>query len=97
MKDARKEETQMEYKLLSEVSVYRKDRIGSDKVNKENYISTENMLSNRGGVENATTVASAKSFPAYKKGDILLSNIRPYFKKYGMQLKKVAVPMMYWL
>ena len=61
----------MEYKLLSEVSVYRKDRIGSDKVNKENYISTENMLSNRGGVENATTVASAKSFPAYKKGDIL--------------------------
>ena len=71
----------MEYKLLSEVSVYRKDRIGSDKVNKENYISTENMLSNRGGVENATTVASAKSFPSYKKGDILLSNIRPYFKK----------------
>ena len=71
----------MEYKLLSEVSVYRKDRIGSDKVNKGNYISTENMLSNRGGVENATTVASAKSFPAYKKGDILLSNIRPYFKK----------------
>lgn len=71
----------MEYKLLSEVSVYRKDRIGSDKVNKENYISTENMLSNRGGVENATTVASAKTFPAYKKGDILLSNIRPYFKK----------------
>ena len=71
----------MEYKLLSEVSVYRKDRKGSDKVNKENYISTENMLSYRGGVENATTVASAKSFPAYKKGDILLSNIRPYFKK----------------
>lgn len=71
----------MDYKLLSEVSVYRKDRISSDKVNKENYISTENMLPNRGGVESATTVASAKTFPTYKKGDILLSNIRPYFKK----------------
>lgn len=71
----------MDYKLLSEVSVYRKDRIRSDKVNKENYISTENILPNRGGVESATTVASAKTFPAYKKGDILLSNIRPYFKK----------------
>lgn len=81
MKDARKEETQMDYKLLFEVSVYRKDRISSDKVDKENYISTENMLPNRGGVEIATTVASAKTFPAYKKGDILLSNIRPYFKK----------------
>lgn len=71
----------MDYKLLSEVSVYRKDRITSNKVNKENYISTENMLPNRGGVESATTVATAKTFPAYKKGDILLSNIRPYFKK----------------
>ena len=71
----------MDYKLLFEVSVYRKDRISSDKVDKENYISTENMLPNRGGVEIATTVASAKTFPAYKKGDILLSNIRPYFKK----------------
>ena len=71
----------MDYKLLFEVSVYRKDRISSDKVDKENYISTENMLPNRGGVETATTVASAKTFPAYKKGDILLSNIRPYFKK----------------
>ena len=66
MKDARKEETQMEYKLLSEVSVYRKDRIGSDKVNKENYIFCYLILD-------------------------LTS------KKYGMQLKKVAVPMMYWL
>ena len=71
----------MDYKLLFEVSVYRKDRISSDKVDKENYISTENMLPNRCGVEIATTVASAKTFPAYKKGDILLSNIRPYFKK----------------
>lgn len=71
----------MDYKLLFEVSVYRKDRISSDVVDKENYISTENMLPNRGGVEIATTVASAKTFPAYKKGDILLSNIRPYFKK----------------
>ena len=71
----------MDYKLLSEVSAYRNDRILSDKVNKENYISTENMISNRGGVDRATTVADAKTFPAYKKGDILLSNIRPYLKK----------------
>lgn len=71
----------MNYKLLSEVSAYRQTRIASASVNAENYISTENMLPNRGGVERATTVATAKMFPAYKKGDILLSNIRPYFKK----------------
>lgn len=71
----------MNYKLLSGVSEYRKDRISSQKVNEENYVSTENMIPNCGGVGIATSVADAKTFPAYKKGDILLSNIRPYFKK----------------
>jgi type I restriction enzyme S subunit len=39
------------------------------------------MLPNRGGIETASSVAEGKTFPAYKEGDILLSNIRPYFKK----------------
>lgn len=33
----------MDYKLLFEVSVYRKDRISSDMVDKENYISRQIM------------------------------------------------------
>ena len=71
----------MKYKLLSDVCEYRKDRISSEKINANNYISTENMLPNRGGIEIATSVIEAKTFPAYKKADILFSNIRPYFKK----------------
>lgn len=71
----------MKYKLLSDVCEYRKDRISAEKVNKNNYISTENMLPNCGGIDIITSVIEAKTFPAYKKGDILLSNIRPYFKK----------------
>lgn len=71
----------MDYKLLSTVCNYRKDRIASNKVNIKNYISTENMLPDKKGVEAASTVADGKTFPAYKEGDILLSNIRPYFKK----------------
>lgn len=71
----------MKYKLLSDVCEYRKDRISSERINVNNYISTENMLPNRGGIELATSVIEAKTFPAYKKADILISNIRPYFKK----------------
>lgn len=71
----------MKYKLLSAVCEYRKDRISSKKVDENNYISTENMLPDKKGVEKASSIANGKTLPAYKEGDILLSNIRPYFKK----------------
>lgn len=78
----------MEYRLLSTACEYGKDRISADEVNENNYISTENMLPNRGGVEIASSVAEGKTFPAYKEGNILLSNIRPYFKKIWFADKK---------
>lgn len=71
----------MKYKLLSDVCEYREERITAKNVNINNYISTENMIPNRGGVSTAISIAIAKTFPAYRNGDILLSNIRPYFKK----------------
>ncbi len=71
----------MEYRILSTACEYRNGRISYTEVTEHNYISTENMFPNRGGVGVATTVAEAKNFPMYKEGDILLSNIRPYFKK----------------
>ena len=78
----------MKYRVLSTACEYRKDRISADEVEKNNYISTENMLPNRGGVETASSIAEGKTFPAYKEGDILLSNIRPYFKKIWFADKK---------
>ena len=45
-----------------------------------NYISTENMLPNKGGVCEAANVPSGTVIE-YKVGDILISNIRPYFQK----------------
>jgi restriction modification system DNA specificity domain protein len=44
------------------------------------YISTENMLPDCGGVTTASSVPSTK-VTAFLRDDILLSNIRPYFKK----------------
>jgi len=46
----------------------------------ENYISTENMLPNKGGVCAPSNVPSGTAIE-YKAGDILISNIRPYFQK----------------
>ena len=47
----------------------------------ENYISTENMLPNFGGVGRPSSVPSSGSVTIFRKDDILFSNIRTYFKK----------------
>lgn len=44
------------------------------------YISTECMLPNCGGIEDSSSVPNGK-VTRFEKNDILLSNIRPYFKK----------------
>lgn len=67
--------------VLEEVSYYGEEKIPSAEVTLDNYISTENMLPNKSGVGMASGLPTTKSVRRYKKGDILLSNIRPYFKK----------------
>lgn len=71
----------MKYKLLETVANYSPDRIEVSKLDLENYISTENMLTNKAGIVSASKLPTGKTTPAYQKGDILISNIRPYFKK----------------
>ena len=66
---------------LGDVCSYSKERINISKLNNENYISTENMLPNRGGITKATTLPTAEFTPSFEKKDTLVSNIRPYFKK----------------
>lgn len=48
------------------------------------YISTDNMLQNRAGVVTYEGVPNIDSITEFKKGDILVSNIRPYLKKIWM-------------
>ncbi|MFR0528623.1 restriction endonuclease subunit S [Limosilactobacillus reuteri subsp. suis] len=52
------------------------------KVDTSKYVSTENILADRNGVKfPANTIPLSKTITTYKKDDILISNIRPYFKK----------------
>ena len=48
--------------------------------NIDNYISTENMLPNKGGITSPSNIPSGSAI-AYQLGDVLISNIRPYFQK----------------
>lgn len=70
----------MKYKL-SDLCSYVSGKVKIVNLNTYNYISTENMLPNRGGVVQATSLPKTAQTREYKAGDILVSNIRPYFKK----------------
>lgn len=45
------------------------------------YVSTESMLPNKRGITNPSSIPNKGTTTAYKKDDVLVSNIRPYFKK----------------
>lgn len=66
---------------LSSLCEYRKGKVLVNGLNNDTYISTENMIPNKGGVVQAASLPSVSQTQEYKKGDILVSNIRPYFKK----------------
>ena len=69
-----------EYKL-EDITSFSKDRISSSTLTEENYVSTENMLQDFQGIVRSQGVPTNTNVMAYKKGDVLISNIRPYLKK----------------
>lgn len=66
---------------LSEIASFASGKSNVSELTKDTYISTENMLRNKMGIEYATSLPSANTTPSFKSGHILISNIRPYFKK----------------
>lgn len=70
----------MKYKL-SDICEFVKEKIDVTGLSKVNYISTENMLADKGGITEATALPTVKLTQSFQKNDVLVSNIRPYFKK----------------
>ena len=66
---------------LEKICMFRKKKIHVADLTTETYISTENMLPNKGGIVDAPSLPLADLTQAYEVGDVLVSNIRPYFKK----------------
>lgn len=66
---------------LSNVADYAKDKIEAKVLDASNFISTENMLVDRAGITSSSYVPGNGKVCGFKKNDVLVSNIRPYFKK----------------
>ena len=47
----------------------------------ETYVSTENLLPNKAGLQLSAGLPTSGKVTRYRKGDTLVANIRPYFKK----------------
>jgi type I restriction enzyme S subunit len=67
--------------LLTDICDFISQKISPLEIDKESYISTENMLSDLGGVVAPANVPNTGKVNSYQKGDILFSNIRTYFRK----------------
>ena len=66
---------------LSDICEYAKGKIRVSMLDENTYISTENMLPNKGGITQAASLPIQEQTQSFLKGDVLVSNIRPYFKK----------------
>ena len=67
--------------ILSDICSYSRDKVAVSELNVSTYFSTENMLSGKAGSTEATSLPITSQTTACHKGDTLISNIRPYFKK----------------
>lgn len=66
---------------LKTIMCYGKERISYSEIKPETYVSTDNMEQNCEGIVPYNGTPNVNTVVAYQKGDILLSNIRPYLKK----------------
>ena len=66
---------------LGDISEFSKDRLNSKELSCDNYVATENMLQDYQGIVAASKIPSSTNVIKFSKGDVLLSNIRPYLKK----------------
>ena len=67
--------------VLADICHYSSDRIPVSELSPSTYYSTENMQPNKMGSVDATSLPSITQTTGCHKGDVLISNIRPYFKK----------------
>lgn len=66
---------------LSDICHYSSERVNVDQLTTKTYYSTENMQPNKASAVEAANLPNIKQTTKCHAGDVLVSNIRPYFKK----------------
>lgn len=72
---------EVECKTLAGIAEYSKTRISFERLDETNYVGVDNLLQNRAGKTESNYVPISGNLTEYRKGDILIGNIRPYLKK----------------
>ena len=75
------EDEEVDHLPLADIAEYSKTRIGSDQMDKSNYVGVDNLLQDRGGRVDSNYVPSSGKLTEYREGDVLIGNIRPYLRK----------------
>ena len=71
----------MNLMTLQEISKYRSESLPYSLIDQSTYVSTESMLADKRGITAISKTPSSGNVKKYYKNDVLVSNIRPYFKK----------------
>lgn len=66
---------------LSSICQYVTEKVAFSDIESSVYISTENILPDKQGVASFGTTSPSERVVFFRKEDVLVSNIRPYFKK----------------
>ena len=67
---------------LNDIAEFVTDKICSGSISLENYVTTDSLLQNKRGREAAQNLPPMQcALTHYKRGDVLVANIRPYLKK----------------
>ena len=67
--------------VLSDICKYSADKVQITELSVSTYYSTENIQPNKAGAIDASNLPTVSQTTRCRKGDVLISNIRPYFKK----------------
>ena len=67
--------------LLGDACSYVTEKISVNDVELADYVSTENLIADKGGLSLASNLPQIGRVTRFQTGDVLVSNIRPYFKK----------------
>lgn len=67
---------------LKDIARYVTDKVSSDAIGLENYVTTDSILQNKAGRVKASNLPPTScTLTRFQKGDILIANIRPYLRK----------------
>lgn len=69
------------FQLLGTVAPYSDTRVDANDLDATTFVGVDNLLPDKGGRADASYLPNTERLTAYRVGDVLVGNIRPYLKK----------------